>query len=252
MTESVSNNIQFNDIVLSVQKANPNHNIEDIIFNVGKLATEIYYQKIVDLILPSKLDKFKKAKLRLHRYRETQKGQERIDTVMQKDENILKYENFKKKFEELLKFHSSTDKNFKFMDMSIFNGDNSTHLLKFGTLKELNNKNDIIEYDLYDDPQFLTSEVKPRSKNSTFFRKRNFELESEYSYIKSELLKKRFKGITQRKISFDPELVERIKATKLEKIEKPNLRKFDLRKFIGIIKSDEVSNNLDEEDTSKY
>ena len=50
------------------------------------------------------------------------------------------------------------------------------------------------------------------------------------------------------KISIDPELIKKIKSLKLERMEKLNPHKYDLRKFIGIIDSNEKSNGVEEHD----
>ncbi len=146
MTETVEKTFDFNNIILEIEKTNPNCTREEIIKSIGSQITEIYYTKVNEFGLKDKLDRFTRMKLLLQRGRQAKKAQILTDSKIEKDEKITEYKSIKSILTGFSKAYAYNNAYYDTRNIGIFNdSDSSDFMINGESVKLLKDKDDFIQ-----------------------------------------------------------------------------------------------------------
>lgn len=237
MTESVRLNNNIDNIMLEMQKANPNSTKKEIIGSIGRYLIEIYYQKISEKELPKKLDSVHRLKLNLQKSRQTKKGRKKIETLFKKDESVAEFEKIRKSFNQLKKFHASNDIYFQDVLLSKEIDYYSSDFNEINRYSISKNKNDVIQDRLKEEPKNENFEIEKNLEDYTSLTKTHVTIECQdiFDSEQYEEINLYPEDKIKRKKTLNFELQKRIQETSLETFDKKKPQKFNLTDFIGII-----------------
>ncbi|MHA2337682.1 MAG: hypothetical protein ACXACX_10275 [Candidatus Hodarchaeales archaeon] len=181
---TVSDN-NLNEIFTVIRNHNPHHTNSQIHQKLGKVISEIYLNKIKELKMPKKIQRFEKAKLQKQRQRHSKKGKSKVDRVFRREKQISKFENIKSSIAELSMYHSSTDfdyKTSKSFESRISSNDRIEYLKK-----DYINKGDFDEFKINEESELSQVKLEKKFENRASRYKEKIDQENKnYSTLKSK------------------------------------------------------------------